>query len=44
MVSDYLKTNGWTVLHIMEVGKSQEHSYTEPAKIVDGKLSYSDED
>ena len=44
MVSDYLKTKGWTVLHIMAVGKVQEHTYTAPARIIDGKLSYSDED
>ncbi|MBS1588181.1 MAG: DUF488 domain-containing protein [Bacteroidetes bacterium] len=40
MVSDYLKSKGWNVLHIMSEGKSQEHSYTEPAKIINGKLSY----
>jgi len=41
LVSDYLKNEGWTVLHIMGVGKSTEHSYTAPAKIIDGKLDYS---
>ena len=40
LVSDYLKLNGWTVYHIMEVGKKEEHPYTKPAKIVNGKLSY----
>ncbi len=40
LVSDYLKINGWMVLHIMEVAKATEHAYTKPAKIVDGKLSY----
>lgn len=44
MVSDYLKLKGWTVLHIMDVGKVQEHSYTSPARIVNGKLTYSDKD
>lgn len=43
MVSDYLKVKGWTVLHIMAVGKVQEHKYTQPAEIIDGKLSYADE-
>ncbi|MEO7174773.1 MAG: DUF488 domain-containing protein [Saprospiraceae bacterium] len=43
MVSDYLKTKGWTVLHIMGLGKCQEHSYTAPARIVDGNVLYSDE-
>lgn len=41
LVSDYLKNEGWTVLHIMGVGKSTEHPYTAPAKIIDGKLYYS---
>ena len=40
MVSDYLKVNSWNVYHIMEVGKVTEHTYTKPAKIVDGRLSY----
>ena len=40
MVSDYLKLNGWTVHHIMEVNKATEHTYTQPAKIINGQLSY----
>ncbi len=40
MVSDYLKLNGWTVIHIMGEGKSQEHPYTAPARIVNGELVY----
>lgn len=40
MVSDYLKVNGWKVMHIMGIGKEDEHPYTAPAKIVDGELSY----
>ena len=40
MVSDYLKVNGWKVMHIMNVGKADEHPYTAPANIVDGKLLY----
>jgi uncharacterized protein (DUF488 family) len=40
MVSDYLKFNGWLVHHIMETGKATEHAYTQPAKIIDGQLSY----
>ena len=43
MVSDYLKAKGWTVLHIMNIAKVQKHKYTEPARIVDGKVYYSDE-
>lgn len=37
MVSDYLKAKGWTVLHIMGIGKVEEHNYTSPA-IVKGDL------
>jgi uncharacterized protein (DUF488 family) len=40
MVSDYLKAAGWTVMHIMAVGKATEHPYTSAAKIVDGNLVY----
>ncbi len=40
MVSDYLKTHGWKVMHIMSIGKEQEHPYTAPARIVNGELSY----
>ena len=40
MVSDYLKAEGWTIYHIMDIGKATEHTYTAPAKIIDGRLSY----
>jgi len=40
LVSDYLKVYGWTVMHIMDIGKAQEHFYTSPAKIIDGELLY----
>jgi uncharacterized protein (DUF488 family) len=40
MVSDYMKLNGWKVMHIMSAGKSTEHSYTQPARIVNGKINY----
>jgi uncharacterized protein (DUF488 family) len=43
MVSDYLKLHGWTVYHIMETGKATEHTYTAPAKIINGELSYHEE-
>lgn len=43
MISDYLKAKDWTVLHIMGLGKVQEHKYTSPAIIIHGKVSYSDE-
>jgi uncharacterized protein (DUF488 family) len=40
MVSDYLKVHGWQVMHMMGIGKAEEHRYTSPAKIVNGELSY----
>lgn len=41
LVSDYLKVQDWTVLHIMGIKKGTEHPYTAPARIVEGKLVYS---
>ena len=43
MVSDYLKAKGWTVYHIMGLGKVQEHPYTSPAIITNHQVCYSDE-
>ena len=43
MVSDYLKLQGWKVLHILSARKAEEHPYTSPARIVSGKLSYEKE-
>ena len=42
LVSDYLKTRDWTVIHIMELNKFQEHPYTLPANIKQGMLFYSE--
>lgn len=39
MISDYLKANGWDVQHIMQIGKSNEHPYTQPVRIVNGELT-----
>lgn len=41
LVSDRLKLNGWTVLHITGASKMQEHNYTSAARIVNGELHYS---
>jgi len=40
MVSDYLKAHHWKVVHIMAIGKEQEHPYTAPARIEKGELTY----
>lgn len=42
MVSDYLKAKGWNVLHIMAIGKIQEHKYTQPARVVSDTVYYFD--
>ena len=40
LISDYLKADGVKVIHILGVGKSEEHPFTSAAQIVNGKLSY----
>ncbi len=40
LISDYLKARGLTVIHILGPGRMQEHPFTEPARIVDGVLTY----
>jgi uncharacterized protein (DUF488 family) len=44
LISDFLKVNGTDVFHIMAPGKIQLHPYTSAAKIIDGKLSYKNEE
>ena len=43
MVSDYLKVQDWEVLHIMGPDKTTEHPYTSPAKNIEGKLVYKED-
>ncbi len=40
LVSDYLKARGWTVMHIMNMNKAEEHPWTSPARLIEGKLIY----
>ena len=42
LVSDYLKAKGWTVRHIMGIGKMKEHTYTSPAIVIGDHVSYAD--
>jgi uncharacterized protein (DUF488 family) len=42
LVSDYLKAAGWQVLHILSMSGTQEHPFTEPARLVDGQLIYAE--
>lgn len=40
LVSDFLLLKGWSVFHIMSNNKLMEHTYTSPARIEFGKLTY----
>lgn len=40
MISDFLKSKSYSVMHIMSTTKLTEHSYTAAAQIHNGKLSY----
>jgi uncharacterized protein (DUF488 family) len=40
LISDMLKSLDYQVLHIMGIGKVQEHPYTNAARIINNKLSY----
>jgi len=40
LIADYLKSEGHTVLHIIDKHKAEEHPFTSAAKIIEGKLSY----
>ena len=40
LIADELKSEGWTVIHILSANKTEEHRYTAPAKIINGKLTY----
>ena len=42
LVSDYLKSTGVEVSHIMDAGAAKNHPYTSVARIIAGKLSYAD--
>lgn len=42
MISDYLKSIGVNVPHILGINKCEEHPYTKAARIKNGKLSYQD--
>ncbi len=41
LISDYLKSKKWQVYHIINKSKPQKHTYTEPARIKNNKLTYS---
>ncbi len=40
LIADYLKANELKVVHIIDANKTEDHSFTSAARIVEGKLSY----
>jgi len=44
LVSDYLKTRCIEVIHILDANKAEPHPFTSAARIVNGELSYAEED
>lgn len=40
LISDYLKSHGVTIVHIIDEKKIEEHPYTSVARIVNGELTY----
>lgn len=44
LIADLLKSEGWTVSHIISETKATEHPFTSPARIVNGKLTYQSEE
>jgi uncharacterized protein (DUF488 family) len=40
LIADYLKASGSPVVHILSASRTEPHTYTGAAAIVDGKLSY----
>ena len=44
LIADYLKARGVEVLHILGANKVEPHPYTSAARIVNGELSYAEDD
>lgn len=40
LISDYLKSNGIEVIHLLNEVQTEVHPYTSAARIIDGRLSY----
>ena len=43
LISDYLEARHMEVMHTLDASKTQPHSYTSAARIVNGRLSYAAE-
>jgi uncharacterized protein (DUF488 family) len=44
LISDYLKSDGIEVIHILDLNKTQPHPFTSAARIVNGRLTYGADD
>src|SRR5438034_9393332 len=44
LISDYLKTRGMEVMHILDAHKAEPHPFTSAARIINGTLSYANEE
>jgi uncharacterized protein (DUF488 family) len=44
LISDYLKARGMEVMHILDVNKTELHPFTSAARIINGALSYANEE
>jgi uncharacterized protein (DUF488 family) len=40
LIADYLTVQGWSVVHLFDMGERQPHQLTEFARVVDGELTY----
>lgn len=40
LISDDFKARGWEVIHLVSLGRAEEHPYTKAAQVVGGELSY----
>ena len=40
LISDYLKSRGIAVMHILDANKTEPHPFRSAARIVNGRLSY----
>jgi uncharacterized protein (DUF488 family) len=41
LISDVLRLRGIRVIHVLDMGKTVEHPFTSPARVVKGQLTYS---
>ncbi len=44
LIADYLKSHGIEIEHIMSATRSETHPYTGAARLVDGRLTYAEND